>query len=774
MDGRKTRDALQELAALHEILAKDGQIAPALQIRYEQLVQFAAEMAEAVPIKTSPDTTSTLELLNTHSWNSCPAKCFSSLTETQSILCILAVIVSLICQFIGVSYVSTYPLQDIVYLINGPTLLSILLWGIIYPSWLLHLRHQMLYSTFTIVHPEGRMFVLSNCATCLLLIKTAPQQHLLILSVVHSISIAVLALSILAPIFYRQNKDLLLRKLLLIATNSLKAGHANTSRFALEVMLSILSTEEKQDEQLAFNIKKQLKIAILLEAEQLRLSGRHLSARALLEQYHVRPEDALNIEIIDSWARYISVPKAKLYEATGLYIPAGLYYQQLNQDQHAKRCYEFALSRTNEPEKRASIIEKIISMNIEIGTPLALDLVDIVTHAGRSIPEATVALSKLSVTQLIKPQVTDRFEQILNQFPPERTINILEDILGLRKPRQLPELFRILAQNYRAMGHKSTAKRIESELQLPNSQFDHKPNTSEVLIQNNHPANFVGRIIINRYKLLRSLGAGSMGEVFLAKDTLLDRHVAVKFLHAQMRSELLVRKFKEEAKLVAGLEHPGIVRVFDAGETETLVFYVMELVDGPDLASHLKKHPKLPLQDRLAWFIDVADAMSYAHHHGVIHRDIKPENILVGTDGAKITDFGVAHIETEDETGFGAAGISVGTPLYMAPELIAQSSLVSNVSDIYSLGTTLYQVLTHRLPFQEHELYGIKLFEPPKPIQSYLPNLSNELNQVVTRSLAVQPQERYQSMEDFAKDLKMVPEVFEGETLAMVGRKSAI
>jgi predicted Ser/Thr protein kinase len=261
-----------------------------------------------------------------------------------------------------------------------------------------------------------------------------------------------------------------------------------------------------------------------------------------------------------------------------------------------------------------------------------------------------------------------------------------------------------------------------------------------------------------RYHLAKKIGSGGMGEVYLAEDEDLGRYVAIKVLRRNLATDLFLSKFRDEARIVAQLAHPNIVTVYDLGQAGGWAWIVMEFVDGKDLGS-LVKPGGLDRGRLLNIIARVADAMQYAHSRGVVHRDLKPANILVGaSDIAKVTDFGIAKVLSGGaETAFSAAGLQVGTVNYMAPEQIRGEAIDAR-TDVYLLGTTLYQCLTRTLPFSGEAAIFQKLSKDPTPPRAFVPDLTAELEACVLRCLARQPAERYQTMAELADTLRALPE----------------
>jgi serine/threonine protein kinase len=213
--------------------------------------------------------------------------------------------------------------------------------------------------------------------------------------------------------------------------------------------------------------------------------------------------------------------------------------------------------------------------------------------------------------------------------------------------------------------------------------------------------------LADRYRIQRELGRGGMGTVFLAEDLKHHRRVAIKVLEPGLAAALGRERFLREIETVARLSHPHILPLHDSGEADGLLYYVMPYVEGESLQVRLSREKQLPLEDALKIAREVADALAYAHGHGVVHRDIKPGNILLQGGHAVVADFGLARViasavDPAAPTGAGtltAAGSALGTPAYMSPEQAAGSKDVDGRSDLYSLGCVLYEMLTGQPPF---------------------------------------------------------------------------
>src|SRR5688572_20542154 len=260
--------------------------------------------------------------------------------------------------------------------------------------------------------------------------------------------------------------------------------------------------------------------------------------------------------------------------------------------------------------------------------------------------------------------------------------------------------------------------------------------------------------LAGRYTLERELGEGGMALVFLARDLRHERRVALKVLRPEISAEIGAERFLREIKMAAGLTHPHILPVYDSGQAEGLLFYVMPNMEGRSLRERLDTERQLPIDEALRITREVASALDYAHRQRVVHRDIKPENILFHEGNSMVADFGIGKALT-GAAGVTQAGLAIGTPAYMSPEQ-AGGEDIDGRSDIYSLGCVLYEMLSGEVPFTGPTPQAImsKRFLSPVPHVKAMRDVPDGLDAVVTRSLARSPVDRFQTSGEFAAALR--------------------
>ncbi|HVV84210.1 MAG TPA: serine/threonine-protein kinase, partial [Kofleriaceae bacterium] len=268
--------------------------------------------------------------------------------------------------------------------------------------------------------------------------------------------------------------------------------------------------------------------------------------------------------------------------------------------------------------------------------------------------------------------------------------------------------------------------------------------------------------VIGNYRVLRQLGEGGMGAVYLAEHSLLRRQAAIKVLLPSLSArEDVINRFFNEARAATTIGDPGIVQVFDFGQhTDGSAYLVMELLDGEALDKRLARHHRLAPADALRITRQIAMTLGAAHGKGIIHRDLKPENVFLvrdqevaGGERAKILDFGIAKLTGQTSLSKTQTGALMGTPIYMSPEQCRGAGDLDHRSDIYALGCVVYHLLTGRPPFVADglgELLAMHMIVAPAAPSQLVPELPPELDALVLCCLAKKPEERFQTMGDVA------------------------
>jgi len=265
---------------------------------------------------------------------------------------------------------------------------------------------------------------------------------------------------------------------------------------------------------------------------------------------------------------------------------------------------------------------------------------------------------------------------------------------------------------------------------------------------------------LGRYKIVHKLGQGAMGIVYRALDPMINREVALKAIPLATEFdadeiEEARAKFFREAEMAGRLNHPHIVTIYDAGEDHGTAYIAMELLRGRHLVDHTSEPKLLPVAQALELAARIADALHYAHQRQVIHRDIKPANVMYDAPSGqlKITDFGIARLTDSGRT---RTGIVLGTPSFMSPEQL-QGRTLTGQSDVFSLGVTLYQLLTARLPFRADSMPALMMkiaMEPHARVRAMRPDLPEGIDQLMDRALAKDLSERFYDGAEFSAALR--------------------
>jgi serine/threonine protein kinase len=287
--------------------------------------------------------------------------------------------------------------------------------------------------------------------------------------------------------------------------------------------------------------------------------------------------------------------------------------------------------------------------------------------------------------------------------------------------------------------------------------------------------------VLGKYEIRRKLGAGGMGAVYLAFDPMIEREVAVKVLPPEIASRpQALSRFLTEAKATGKLNHPHVVTIYDIGAQGNLNYIVMEVLRGGSVLDSVQRSSGLPWRDACTMVADAADGLSAAHAAGLVHRDIKPENLMLTEDRiVKIVDFGLAKLldaAHDTRTAVTKAGQVMGTPQFMSPEQFSGAS-IDHRSDIYSLGGTLFQLLTGRFPFDNCptvvQLMYAHLEQPVPDPAEFAPGIPAGCREIITRAMAKAPDARYQDAADMARDLRSLV-CGNAEAIEKINRKANV
>jgi serine/threonine-protein kinase len=306
------------------------------------------------------------------------------------------------------------------------------------------------------------------------------------------------------------------------------------------------------------------------------------------------------------------------------------------------------------------------------------------------------------------------------------------------------------------------------------------PNDGQTLRAAAPASDLVGQVVADRYHVIKKLGEGGMGQVYLAEHVKMGRRSAIKVMNPSMVHDPdAVARFNREAANASRITHPNVCAIYDFGETpDGLIYLAMEFIEGEPLTDVLERESVLPVRRAVGIFLQVAEALQAAHDLGIVHRDLKPDNIMlsrrkVGDDVVKVVDFGIAKAVGGDESGqkVTKTGLVVGTPEFMSPEQLSGDTLDGR-SDLYSLALVFYRMLTGKLPFEAttvQETMIKRLTDEPAKLAALRPDLTFPpgLQPVLDTALARSPVERYQAVAKFAADVASVTGIGRGHTAAV-------
>jgi serine/threonine-protein kinase len=280
------------------------------------------------------------------------------------------------------------------------------------------------------------------------------------------------------------------------------------------------------------------------------------------------------------------------------------------------------------------------------------------------------------------------------------------------------------------------------------------------------------KALADRFSIVREIGSGGMATVYLAEDLKHERQVAVKVLRPDLAIKLGAERFLNEIKVTANLQHPHILALFDSGEVDSFLYYVMPFVQGESLRQKLSREKQLSIDETLTIATQVAGALASAHRQGVVHRDIKPENILLREGEAVVADFGIAlAVTAAGGERLTETGLSLGTPAYMSPEQVSGEQEIDRRSDIYSLACVVYEMLAGDPPFVASNRRAVLLkhvTDPVPPVTTVRSNVPPPMAAAITKGLAKAPADRFDSANDFSEALSAEPEAAEPDIKSIV------
>jgi len=263
--------------------------------------------------------------------------------------------------------------------------------------------------------------------------------------------------------------------------------------------------------------------------------------------------------------------------------------------------------------------------------------------------------------------------------------------------------------------------------------------------------------IAGNYRIEREVGRGGMAVVYRAYDSRHDRTVAIKVLNPDIAAALGKERFLFEIHVAARLNHPHIVALYDSGESEGILYYVMPFIEGPTLRDYMGKRGRLPIEEGLKFAGQIAGALDYAHRLNIVHRDIKPENVMLHEGEALVTDFGIAKaLSSAGGSTLTHTGIALGTPAYMSPEQAAGETDLDGRTDQYSLACVVYEMLTGEPPFAANSpqaLIAKRFTYKPPSLRTTVPSLTDTVASAVSRALSLEAKDRYQTLAEFGTAL---------------------
>ncbi|VAX33685.1 hypothetical protein MNBD_NITROSPIRAE01-2222 [hydrothermal vent metagenome] len=369
---------------------------------------------------------------------------------------------------------------------------------------------------------------------------------------------------------------------------------------------------------------------------------------------------------------------------------------------------------------------------------------------------ASVLLGELLLERGMVSAAKDCLHKIIAKYPvSDKNIEVYYRLATLHESeksfKEAEALYAaILQKDYNYRDAKQRSALLKKTLKEIKEQQNKIESEDSIKIANSAPNT------PTRYKMIRKIGQGGMGVVYLAEDAILKRQVAYKILPQSIRENAAVlQNFLQEARIAAALNHPNIVTIFDTGKNADDIYITMEFIDGISLKHYLERY-KSPLNERVEIMKSICRGVIYAHERQVIHRDLKPANVMLLKDRTvKIMDFGLAKMMTE---GMQEKTTIKGTPLYMSPEQIVGEK-VDMASDIYSLGCTFYRMLTNRPPFSKGDIYYQHLHTPPTPPKMLKSDIPSSLDTIILKCLEKQQEKRFKSVKTLLEALSHLTQV---------------
>src|SRR5678815_4317840 len=261
----------------------------------------------------------------------------------------------------------------------------------------------------------------------------------------------------------------------------------------------------------------------------------------------------------------------------------------------------------------------------------------------------------------------------------------------------------------------------------------------------------------DRYRIERELGSGGMATVYLAQDVKHDRRVALKVLRPELAAVIGAERFLAEIKLTANLQHPHILPLFDSGEADSFLYYVMPYVEGESLREKLDREQQLSIDEAVHHGRAIASALDYAHRQGIVHRDMKPENVMLYEGEAMVMDFGIAKaVSAAGSETLTQTGMMVGTPAYVSPEQAAGEANLDGKSDQYSLACVVYEMITGERPFSgatPQAIMAKRFSETPKPLRAIRNTVPESVEKAVSRAMSTEAGARYSTTAQFGQAL---------------------